>query len=209
MSDCTGNEIVPIGVGPSAVRATLARPLSPCAPPCPSSWVAGAEREPLEHSARSPEGLSSSLVMRWRLFLVCFADSVPDNFLDFLLMVCLRTRYLSWRSFRYVAGSLIGNLLLLLRAGVKRSAHIQLERDECYPLVLCANRPVDPCGQIVFAISKAVLLRYFFGARRVKFRYTVLQDESVGCGAVVFLGKDRLRLDLSVRGYLAAYRETR
>ena len=124
-------------------------------------------------------------------------------------MVCLRTRYLNWRSFRYVAGSLVGNLLLLLRAGVKRSAHIQLRRDACYPIVLCSSRPLDPLGKVVLAVSDTLTLRYLGDyAPKLKFRYNFLQDENVGCGMVAFLGKKRLRLDLSVRGYLAPYRKT-
>jgi hypothetical protein len=70
---------------------------------------------------------------------------------------------------------------------------------------------MDVCGKVFLNIFLAVK-RYLGGFGKGRqgefYRYQILQDEKVGCGMVVLLGKEGLRLDLSTRGLVSSLRGT-
>lgn len=131
--------------------------------------------------------LEKNLVDRLGMFLSCLGD-VPERFMDFLIYVCLKTRYLCWREFQCLWGPLTASILTLVRSGIKRFVQ-RYVNDLSMPVVEVRS---SYAFQITSRAANTLArkLQAYLGSKT--FALNTITDESVGCGLLLFVGEDRL-----------------
>jgi hypothetical protein len=146
------------------------------------------------------------LGVRLHFLLLCF-DFLPEMFLDFLIFVCIKTRYLSWGEFKYLWGSLTASILTLVRAGLKKFVRRYAVIQSQVRIEIRSSYNFQVSSLTSQLLAKKV--RKFLGkeGKSCKFQMYVKQDDSVGCGLVVLVGRDRLVIDFRLDGFLSTLQE--
>jgi hypothetical protein len=146
---------------------------------------------------------SKELFLRLEFIFLCLG-SLPETFMDFLIYVCMRTIYLSWSEFKCLWGPLTASILTLIRAGLKRFVRrYAVIQNQVKIEVRAAYNFLVP-SRVSYLLAKK--MRTFLGKDKdFKIRICVRQDDSVGCGLVVLVGRDRLVVDFRADTFFSAF----